>query len=78
LTLITRHRDRPGTIGRIGTLLGTADVNINAMHVARATPRADALMILTVDDEVGPEVEAAIRADEGVLDLWVIRLGPRS
>ena len=77
LTLITRHRDRPGTIGRIGTLLGKADVNINAMHVARATPRADALMILTVDDEVGPEVEAAIRADDGVLDLWVIRLGQR-
>jgi D-3-phosphoglycerate dehydrogenase / 2-oxoglutarate reductase len=76
LVLITRHRDRPGTIGRLGTLLGTADVNINAMHVARATPRADALMIISVDDEVRPEVEAALRADEGVLDLWVIRLGP--
>jgi hypothetical protein len=32
-------------------------------------------MVLTVDDEVGPDLEAAIRADEGVLDLWVIRLG---
>jgi D-3-phosphoglycerate dehydrogenase len=75
IILITRHRDRPGTIGRLGQLLGTADVNINAMHVARTAPRADALMVLTVDDEVGPDLEAAIRADEGVLDLWVIRLG---
>jgi D-3-phosphoglycerate dehydrogenase len=76
LILITRHRDRPGTIGRLGGLLGTADVNINAMHVARTAPRADALMVLTVDDDVSPALEAAIRADEGVMDLWVIRLGP--
>ncbi len=76
IILITRHRDRPGTIGRLGQLLGTADVNINAMHVARTAPRADALMVLTVDDDVSPALEAAIRADEGVMDLWVIRLGP--
>jgi D-3-phosphoglycerate dehydrogenase len=75
LMLITRHRDRPGTIGRLGGLLGQADVNINAMHVARSAPRADALMIISVDDEVSPDLAAAIRADEGVLDLWVIRLG---
>jgi D-3-phosphoglycerate dehydrogenase len=75
LMLITRHRDRPGTIGRIGQLLGAADVNISAMHLARSAPRTDALMILSVDDDVPPELEAAIRADEGVHDLWTIRLG---
>jgi D-3-phosphoglycerate dehydrogenase len=75
IILITRHRDRPGTIGRLGQLLGTADVNINAMHVARTAPRADALMVLTVDDDVSAALESAIRADEGVMDLWVIRLG---
>jgi D-3-phosphoglycerate dehydrogenase len=75
MMLITRHQDRPGTIGRIGQLLGQADVNISAMHLARSAPRADALMILSVDDDVSPELEAAIRADDGVLDLWTIRLG---
>jgi D-3-phosphoglycerate dehydrogenase / 2-oxoglutarate reductase len=75
LMLITRHHDRPGTIGRIGQLLGAADVNISAMHLARSAPRADALMILSVDDDVPASLEAAIRADEGVSDLWVIRLG---
>ena len=75
LMLITRHRDRPGTIGRIGQLLGAADVNISAMHLARSAPRADALMILSVDDDVPPALEAALRADEGVHDLWTIRLG---
>lgn len=73
--LITRHQDRPGTIGRLGQLLGRADVNISSMHVARTAPRADALMVVSVDEDVSPDLEAAIRADEGVLDLWTIRLG---
>jgi len=73
--LITRHQDRPGTIGRLGQLLGSYDVNISSMHVARTAPRADALMIVSVDEDVSPELEAAIRADEGVLELWNIRLG---
>ena len=72
--LITRHQDRPGTIGRLGQLLGRADVNISSMHVARTAPRADALMIVSIDEDVSPELEAAIRADEGVLELWNIRL----
>ena len=74
--LITRHQDRPGTIGRLGQLLGRYDVNISSMHVARTAPRADALMIVSVDEDVSPELEAAIRADEGVLELWNIRIAP--
>ena len=76
--LITRHRDQPGTIGRFGQLLGAADVNISSMHLARSAPRADALMLLSVDDDIPASVEAALRADEGVLDLWVIRLEGRA
>ena len=75
--LITRHHDRPGMIGRIGRILGEADVNISAMHVARSAPRADALMILALDDDVPAGVEGAIRATEAIIDLWTIRLGPR-
>ena len=53
--LVTRHHDRPGTMGRIGLMLGEADVNISAMHLARSAPRADAVMILAVDDDVPPD-----------------------
>jgi D-3-phosphoglycerate dehydrogenase len=73
--LISRHHDRPGTIGRVGRVLGEADVNISAMHLARQAPREEALMVLALDDEVPDPVADAIRADEAVLDLWVIRLG---
>jgi D-3-phosphoglycerate dehydrogenase len=72
--LITRHQDKPGTMGRIGLMLGEADVNISAMTLARTGPRADALMILALDDDVPAEVGEAIRSHEAVLDLWTIRL----
>jgi D-3-phosphoglycerate dehydrogenase len=73
--LITHHRDRPGMIGRIGQTLGEADVNISAMHVGRSAPRADALMVLALDDDVSPEVAEAIRSHDSVIELWTIRLG---
>jgi D-3-phosphoglycerate dehydrogenase len=73
--LITRHTDQPGMVGRIGAMLGEADVNISAMHLARSRPREDALMILALDDDVPTEVEGAIRKLGAVLDLWTIRLG---
>ncbi len=73
--LVTRHQDRPGTMGRIGMLLGQADVNISAMTLARSAPREDAFMVLALDDDVPLAVIAAIRDDPAVLDVWTIRLG---
>ncbi|CAN5416916.1 phosphoglycerate dehydrogenase [soil metagenome] len=72
--LVTRHRDRPGTIGSIGLILGEADVNISAMHLGRSGPRADALMILALDDPVPEQVAVQIRQHPAVLDLWLIEL----
>jgi D-3-phosphoglycerate dehydrogenase len=72
--LVTRHQDRPGTMGRIGSMLGEADVNISSMHLARTGPREDAFMILALDDAVPDPVADRIRAEEAVLDLWLIRL----
>ena len=73
--LITRHLDQPGTVGRVGLMLGEADINISAMHLARTRPREDAFMILALDDDVPEVVSEAIRTQEAVRDLWTIRLG---
>jgi D-3-phosphoglycerate dehydrogenase len=73
LMVVTRHLDKPGTMGRIGLMLGEADVNISAMTLARTAMRDDALMLLAVDEEVPDAVAAAIRNHPAVLDVWVIR-----
>ncbi|MBK9942463.1 MAG: phosphoglycerate dehydrogenase [Kouleothrix sp.] len=64
--LFTYHRDQPGMIGRVGMLLGAADVNISGMYVGRLAPREQAMMVLTLDDEVTADVLAQIHAEEGV------------
>ena len=51
------------------------DVNISAMHLGRTRPREDAIMVLALDDDIPPRVEDALRGQEAMLDLWVIRLG---
>jgi D-3-phosphoglycerate dehydrogenase len=43
----------------VGSILGEAGVNIAAMQVARRTAGGEALMTLTVDNPVGPELLAA-------------------
>jgi D-3-phosphoglycerate dehydrogenase len=73
LMVVTRHQDKPGTMGRIGLILGEADVNISAMTLARSGSRKDALMLLAVDDDVPDPVAKAIRDHPAVLDVWVIR-----
>ena len=64
--MFTYHRDRPGMIGRVGMLLGAADVNISGMYVGRLAPREQAMMVLTLDDEVPETVLDQIHAEEDI------------
>src|SRR6202022_3982771 len=50
--LVSAHEDRPGIVGKVGTILGEHDVNIASMLVCRDAPRGRAMMILAVDDPV--------------------------
>jgi D-3-phosphoglycerate dehydrogenase len=72
--LFTSHHDQPGMVGRIGALLGAADVNISAMTLARMAPRAEAIMLLALDDVVPDEIADRIRGEEAIIDVWVIDL----
>lgn len=72
--LICDNTDRPGMIGRVGTLLGDFDINISSMDVGRAAPRGRALMVLGLDDQ--PSDEALERLSElpDLLQARVVRL----
>jgi len=56
--LLISHNDKPGMIGRVGTLLGSNDVNIATMHVGREVVGGSAIMVLTIDKPAGKEVLA--------------------
>ena len=72
--LVSRHEDRPGVVGRFGTILGEHDVNIASMQVGRDSPRGNAMMILAVDDRVAPDVLARLREVDGMSDLRYVEL----
>jgi D-3-phosphoglycerate dehydrogenase len=74
LMLFVVNDDRPGRIGRLGTILGEADVNIANMAVSRNRPRSRALMVLTLDTPIPPEVLERIREEPGLLDPRAIAL----
>jgi D-3-phosphoglycerate dehydrogenase len=67
--LITQHADVPGMIGRVGTLLGDAQVNISTMQVSRNTVGGDAIMVLSTDRPAGEATLAALRAIPGVASV---------
>jgi D-3-phosphoglycerate dehydrogenase len=69
--LLIYHTDRPGMIGDVGQLTGKADINIAAMAMGRLIQRGEALMLLTLDEYVPPEVQARIEALE---DIRAVRM----
>jgi D-3-phosphoglycerate dehydrogenase len=60
--LFVRNADKPGFIGRFGTVLGDAKVNIATLNLGREKPGGDAICIVAVDEPVSEEVLAAVRA----------------
>lgn len=54
--LLTSHKDQPGIIGKVGTVLAEADINISFMHVGRRRPREEAVMALGTDERIPPEL----------------------
>jgi D-3-phosphoglycerate dehydrogenase / 2-oxoglutarate reductase len=60
------NEDAPGFIGRLGTLLGTAGVNIGTFHLGRRSAGGEAVLLLSIDDAVTPDLLAQVRALPGV------------
>jgi D-3-phosphoglycerate dehydrogenase len=54
--IVLTNADVPGVIGRVGTLLGAAGVNIAEYHQARLAQGGEALAAISVDGSVGPAI----------------------
>ena len=63
--LLLEYPDRPGVMGKVGTLLGEVGVNIEAATVSQTTERSDAVMLLRVDRPVDTGVLEPIGAAVG-------------
>ena len=64
--LLVSHRDQPGMIGAVGTLLGRRGINIAGMQVARRQVRGAAVMIVLLDDPLPRAILEEVRAIPGL------------
>ncbi|WP_144867472.1 phosphoglycerate dehydrogenase [Hyella patelloides] len=72
--LFTLHRDMPGIIGNIGSLLGSYNVNIASMQVGRKIVRGDAVMVLSLDDPLPEGILDEITKVSGITDAYTVKL----
>jgi D-3-phosphoglycerate dehydrogenase len=72
--LIIHYVDRPGALGKIGTLLGGAGVNIEAAQLSQDTEGDSATIMLRVDRDVPGETRSAIGAAVDASMLEVVDL----
>ncbi|MBV6657479.1 MAG: phosphoglycerate dehydrogenase [Devosiaceae bacterium] len=63
---VTNH-DKPGFIGRLGSVLGESGINIATFNLGRAAKGDDAIALVEVDEPVGETVIGAIQSLEGVV-----------
>jgi D-3-phosphoglycerate dehydrogenase len=72
--IITRNRDVPGVIGRIGSVLGEGDINISSFHLSREARGGEALSVIATDSPVDNVVLNQLQAFAPILSARQIEL----
>ncbi|MDR2109084.1 MAG: phosphoglycerate dehydrogenase [Coriobacteriales bacterium] len=73
--LILRYEDTPGKLGRIGTVLGNANINIATMEIGILEEgQAEAIVLMNVSEPVGDAVFAELKEVVGVTEGWRVNL----
>lgn len=72
--LVINYIDQPGALGKIGTLLGAAGVNIQAAQLSEDAEGPSATILLRLDQDVPADVRSAISAAVDANKLEVVDL----
>jgi D-3-phosphoglycerate dehydrogenase len=75
-TLLILNRDQPGVVGVIGTILGSARINISRMQLALQRERGEAAMLVNVDAPPPDSVLETLRGLPNVISARLLDLGP--
>ena len=73
--LMVRNDDTPGTVGRVGALLGAHGINIARMGLGRKAGSGRAIMLIEVDTEVPAAVLDELPRTPGIREARFLRLG---
>ena len=70
--LATQNVDKPGMVGKVGTVLGQNNVNIATMDLGRSTKDKRAMMMISIDENISDEVMTELKAMEGIIDVSIL------
>ncbi|MEG6521425.1 phosphoglycerate dehydrogenase [Desulfotomaculum sp. 1211_IL3151] len=72
--LVAPHIDKPGIIGKVGTILGNVAINIASMQVGRVELGGKAIMIMMVDNIIPPSALKEFATIDGILEVKMVSL----
>ncbi len=70
--LIGPHVDKPGIIGKVGTILGDNNINIAGMQVGRTETAGTSIMVMTVEADLPTPVMLKIKAVDGIIGAKLV------
>lgn len=73
--LVLRNLDVPGVIGRVGTALGAAGVNIAGYYQSRRVVGGEALAVISIDDPLSNGIVEKLESGPDVVSAKVVDLG---
>ena len=71
--LFVTNKDRPGLIGRLGTVLGDAGINIATFNLGRDAPGGNAIALIEIDDAPSEAVLEQVHALPNVMRVKALR-----
>jgi D-3-phosphoglycerate dehydrogenase len=74
-TILIHNHDRPGVVGAVGLLLGECGINISRMQLALVRERAEAAMIVNVDQAPDEAVMERLRSLPNMITAQLVDLG---
>ncbi|MCG8493801.1 MAG: phosphoglycerate dehydrogenase [Sneathiellales bacterium] len=71
--LYVTNEDKPGFIGSLGTLLGSADVNIATFHLGRHEAAGEAIALIEIDSELTDDTLSKVQSLPHVEQVKTLR-----
>jgi D-3-phosphoglycerate dehydrogenase len=72
--LVLTNMDVPGVIGKLGSVLGTNNINIAGFHLGRIKEGDKAVAVINIDSQPNSETIRELREVEGVLNVSMVVL----
>lgn len=74
IMVVIQNEDRPGVVGKVGTLLGKNNVNVAEMRLGRNDTTREVLTILSIDNDLDEKVLEELKRVEEIKSALVVKL----